>query len=237
MAAEFPIDYDGASIPELMSLLEGPDAPERADAACALGDRLRTREIPGFDPPVQAKLVQLLDDPVPMVRLEAAIALAEAHDRRATSLLIEATRLRTFRLDATRALGTMGDPSAIAPLTALMNRWLMPWADRLQAAAALCALGDAHGARYLVERLSSRRHAERAAAHHFVGESRHPQAREILEPIVNDPHHPMRDVAVRALGLLGDPAARPALERARPSADEALRGDIDEALARLRRSP
>jgi len=42
------------------------------------------------------------------------------------------------------------------------------------------------------------------------------------------------DVAARALGFLGDPASAPVLEAARTNADEALRSDIDQALARLR---
>ena len=49
-------------------------------------------------------------------------------------------RIKRFRLDAIRALGTLGDPSAIPKLQHVMDRWWFPWADRLQAAAALCAL-------------------------------------------------------------------------------------------------
>lgn len=227
------IDYDGASIPALLELLASREPGERADAACALGDRLRTREIERFEPAVQERLVALLGDEVPIVKLEAAIALAEAHDTRATELLIEASRRRVFRLDAVRALGTLGDARAVAPLLSMLRRWLLPWADRLQAAAALCALGEAQGADYLEARMRSRRDAERAAAIHFLGESRHPRARGLLEPLLADAAEPMRDVAARALGLLGDPAARPALERAREHADPTLREDIDQALSRL----
>jgi len=126
--------------------------------------------------------------------------LAEARDHRATPLLLLAMRHRTFRLDAVRALGTMGDPQAVAPLRELMGRWLMPWADKLQAAAALCALGDQSGARYLQERLGSRKAAERAAAIHFIGESQHPEALALLTRLLQTPQEPMRDVAARALG-------------------------------------
>lgn len=227
---------DGAPIPELVDYLENEDPRLRADAACALGDRVRTRELDGLDAEVRRRLALMLDDKEPFVRFEAAIALAEVHDTRATKLLLGAMEKRSLRLDAIRALGTMRDPVAVEPLLRFMQRWLLPWADRLQAAAALCALENETGAEYLVDKLTSRKHAERAAAVHFLGESKHPRALEYLEKILADHNDRMRDVAARALGLLGDPAARQALEAARQAADEELRTDIDEALAQLARS-
>lgn len=231
-----PEYYDGASIPELTQLLSSGDPSERADAACALGDRLRCREVGRLEPAVVDAIALRLEDEVPMVQFEAAIALAEAHDRRATELLLISARYRPFRLDAIRALGTLGDPAAIPELRVLMNRWLMPWADRLQAAAALCALGDPAGADYLRTKLRSRKKAERAAAIHFIGESRHPDAIGLLTGILASPRDPMRDVAVRALGFVAEPGARGALESARHQADDELRQEIDESLARLQRS-
>lgn len=228
-------DFDGASIPELHALFEHEEPTVRADAACALGDRLRTREIRDLPEAVQNALAKLLGDPVPLVQLEAAIALAEAHDRRATAVLMKALAHRSLRLDALRALGTLGDPSAISPLRAVLERWLMPWADRMQAAAALCALREVEGARYLEQKLTSRRRAERAAAIHFVGEAHHPRALELLSQILKDHGDPMRDVAARALGLLGHPSGETVLRTARRSADDELQEDIDEALENLHR--
>lgn len=227
------IDFDGASIPELVDYIRGEIPELRGDAACALGDRLRTRELHRLDSDVQNMLADLLDDPYPLVRLEAAIALAEVQDSRATRLLLAATRVRQHRLDAIRALGTLGDPEAIPPLKRIMQRRWMAWADKLQAAAALCAIGDSDGADYLAARLSSRRLAERAAAAHFLGESRHPQARTLLEPILAQTDHELRDTVARALGLLGDRNAKSALLAARDAADPALRDDIDRSLAKL----
>ena len=235
MISHDPFELDGAPLPVLLELFASDDAHERADAACAVGDRLRCREIVTLDPATLEQLVQLLQDPAAPVRFEAAIAIALTHDARATAPLIAALDSRALRLDAIRALGTTCDPDAIAPLTRLMQKWFMPWADRLQAAAALCALGDVSGATYLENRLASRRHAERAAAVHFVGESHHPRARKILEGILADITHPLRDVAARSLGLLGDQGARAALEGARAQADVDLRADIDQALATLGR--
>ena len=226
-------ELDGASIPTLFDYMHSEHPQLRADAACALGDRLRAREVLALDAPVHAHLVHLLQDANYPVRLEAAIALAEVHDGEALETLLQATSLRTFRLDAMRALGTLGDKRAVPPLMQMLARFLLPWADRMQAAAALCALGDAAGATYLSSKLKSRRAAERAAAIHFLGESRHPQGMPLLTDILGDKRDPMRDVAARALGLLRDPAAREALRRALDGADAELTHDIQEALAKL----
>lgn len=234
MSEPVTIDFELASLPELADLMRGDHAQARADAATAVGDRLRTRELDTMPADLHELMVTLLDDKVPLVRFEAAISLAEAHDHRATELLMNAAGHRHFRLDAVRALGTMGDQRAAPTLAKMMSGFFMPWADRLQAAAALCALADTRGADYLATKLTSRRKAERAAAIHFIGESRHPQARALLTPIIDDAKDPMRDVAARTLGILGDSAAVPTLEAARQNADEALRSDIDQALAQLK---
>lgn len=226
-------ELDGASIPTLLNYMDSEHPQLRADAACALGDRLRAREVQALDPPVQATLVNLLQDKNYPVRLEAAIALAELHDGAALETLLQAISLKTFRLDAMRALGTLGDKRAVQPLLQMLSRWLLPWADRMQAAAALCALEESAGATYLSSKLSSRRSAERAAAIHFLGESRHPEGRPLLTGILSNRLDPMRDVAARALGLLRDPAAREALRRALDGADAELTHDIEEALAKL----
>jgi HEAT repeat protein len=236
MEHEEEIDLDGAPIPVLRDLLVHADPRQRGDSACALGDRLRTREIPGLDREIQEAVATLLSDEVFMVRLEAAIALAEAHDRRATDTLIEAMGYRFCRLDAIRALGTLGDPKAIQPLQHIMGRWLSPWADQLQAAAALCALGDPRGAEYLEKKLAARRRAERAAAIHFIGESKHPDALHILGRILAETTDQHRDVAVRALGHLRDPRGAALLDAARQGADAELNTDIDEALAMIERA-
>jgi HEAT repeat protein len=236
MARRDPFELDGASLPELSELLGSQDPGERADAATALGDRLRGRELEELEPALRQRLVALLSDADTMVRFEAAITLAEAHDPSGTATLVSALETRTLRLDATRALGASGDPNAVRPLEKLLSRWLLPWADRLQAAAALCALGDLNGAYYLKVRIDSSRLAERAAAIHFLGESHHPEARPLLEKILCDVTHPMRDVAARALGLLGDPAAKEALELARLDSDYELADDIDQAIAALARA-
>jgi HEAT repeat protein len=233
LVPEPPLDFDGASMPVLLDCLHSDNPVLRSDSACAIGDRLRARELDALEPAVQQRLVHLLGDGVLMVRFEAAMALAEAHDRRATPVLLDATQLRALRLDAIRALGTLGDRAAVPALTRMLRRWLFPWADRLQAAAALCALGEPQGQAYLVSKLQSRRRAERAAAIHFLGESRHPEGCRLLGRILDDARDPMRDVAARALGHLRDPRARDVLGAALQNAQGELAQDIRDALAKL----
>ncbi|MBN1962154.1 MAG: HEAT repeat domain-containing protein [Deltaproteobacteria bacterium] len=228
------IDFDGASLPVLFELLNRPQSQIRADAACAIGDRLRTCELQQLEVHMQEKLAQMLADEAAAVRFEAAITLALAKDKRATDELIKALNSSALRLDAIRALGTSGDERALPTLLNILNRrFLMPWADKLQAAAALCALGDLAGAQYLQEKLASRRMGERAAAIHFLGESKHPQARAILEQLIVDSSEPLRDVAVRAIGLLQDPQVAQVLIETRVNADTELKDDIDQALTKL----
>lgn len=225
-------ELDGASIPELRELMHSEYLSERAGAACAIGDRLRTDELKTLDGKTHETLATLLDDPATHVRFETAIAMAELHDFRATPLLLGATRSRSLRLDAIRALGTMGDQDAILPLRQILERFLMPWADKLQAAAALCALQDLDGQNYLQNKLTSRKFAERAAAIHFMAESNHPQATNLLIQILKDASDSMQDVAARSLGLIPSAAGLTALKQIREKSTGHLAEDIDEAINR-----
>ena len=225
-------ELDGASIPQLVEFMGSDHPGERAGAACAIGDRLRTKELETIDETTREALAQLLDDPETHVRFETAIAMAELHDFRATPLLLGASRSKALRLDAVRALGTMGDPKAIGPLRKILRKFLMPWADKLQAAAALCALEDPEGQDYLRQKLTSRKFAERAAAIHFMAESKHPAAEHDLINILNDLNDPMQDVAARSLGMIPSPKVLQALEQGRKLASGHLAEDIDEAIKR-----
>ena len=229
-------DFDGASVPELHELMHHQDPLIQSDAACALGDRLRTRELDTLDNPVVETLRALIGSKSFIVQFEAAITLAELQDHTATELLLHASQSRRFRLDAIRALGTLGNPAAIEPLRAMLGRFLLPWADKLQAAAALCALGDSEGQSYLLERLSSRRDAERASAIHFLGESKHPDALTYLEHILGDTEDPMRDVAARTLTLLPDELALPILEKNLVTAKGELLEELQQCADSLRNS-
>jgi HEAT repeat protein len=228
-----PQDLIKASLNDLHCFLSADDARLRADAACSLGDRLRGGELTELPDDTQEKLAAQLEDEDRFARLEAAIALVEVKDRRATPVLMALCNAGKTRLDAIHALGVLGDVHAAELLRAIMGRFWYPWADKLQAAAALCRMADGQGAQYLVDRLSAWRSAERAAALHFIGESRHPRGYDILEPIARDDQHPMQDVAIRSLGHLGDRRAINLLKGLFDSAPAVLQNDIQQALERL----
>ena len=66
-----------------------------------------------------------------------------------------------------------------------------------------------------------------------MGESRHPEALSLLLQITENPEDPLRDVAARSLGILGNPAAAAPLERLLPQTTGELNSDIQETLASL----
>jgi HEAT repeat protein len=228
-----PEDLVNATVEELSYFLSAEDARLRADAACALGDRLRDKSI-ALPEETKAKLLAQLDDENMYARLEAAIALSEIKDTRATLILLALCAKSATRLDALHALGILGDIKAREPLRSLMNGLFMPWADKMQAAAALCRLNDQTGADYLVARMKAWRKAEKAAAIHFIGESAHPRAFEILAAIFGDERHPMRDVAIRALGHLGDERALPLFERFYSQLPAIMQHDIELSREQIR---
>ncbi len=194
-------DIEIASL-EVLEKLTRSDVPRiRGDACCVVGDRLRTQEITDIPETLRMRLHACLHDDIRGVCLEAAIALAELQDQAALETLVHMIAFRGLRLDAIRALGRLGDPRGIAPLHQFLGKWLLPWADKLQASAALCALGDTLGAAYLVKRTQSRRFPEAAAALHFIGENKHPNAVEILTQALRGNNTKLAGTAARTLAM------------------------------------
>ncbi len=200
-------DLIGRPLQELTGYLKAADYRLRADAACVIGDMLRDMDHKELPAETMANLYELLKDIEPKVRLEAAITLALLGDMAAAPILRELTWRRAFRLDAIHALGLLKDRDAIPLLRATLYKFFPSWAEKIQAAAALCAMGESEGADYLERRLRALRYGEKAAACHFIGESHHPKAFEILSDIAKNPAHKLRDTAIRTLGILGDERA------------------------------
>ncbi len=221
-------------MPVLLEHLQSPNPLERADAACAIGDRLRCKEIHSLDPEVHNTLLMLLKDRVKEVQFEAAITLAQIQDNHALDILLQAMRHRHTRLDAVRALGELKAPEAIPALHQTMQSWWMPWADKLQAAAALCRMNHPEGVQYLTQKIHSTRTAERAAAIHFIGESQHPDALQMLTALLENPQEPLKDTAVRALGMLGDEKGLHVLAQMKKEAEEDLLEDIETAVQQIK---
>ena len=88
----------------------------------------------------------------------------------------------------------------------------MPAFDRTQAAGVLAKLGDAEGARWLLQRAAPKRWnwtQDRALAVELCGEVKAPGALERLHTIILNPKDTCRGAAARGLGRLGDVRALP----------------------------
>lgn len=113
------------------------DAHVRANAAAALA----TLEP---DPATSDRIAKLLRDSDPAVRFEAALALAKARDRRASSEL--ARHLDDDRaFEAIEAIAALGASDRADDLAKVARSFLKPLALKAAAAAALARLGDPRG--------------------------------------------------------------------------------------------
>lgn len=202
------------------------DPEVRANALAALADTAGEEALP--------VMREAITDDQASVRLEAALALARVGDRMATPVLIEALDDRDVAPQAVRALGSLQDPAALAPLTELCGRWFARPPLRAAASAALAALGDPAGWRELRGWLQSRRREARAMAIYCCGELHLDDSVDDLIDIAYEVQHADRDAAVRALGKIGDPRARSALLNASKAPDADLKADALAALEKLK---
>ena len=137
--------------PLLRVALRDEDAEVRANAAAGLA------EAP-HEPETIDALARLLDgEKQPEPRFEAAYALAQHGDKRATLVLHEFLRDEGRAYDAAGALGQLADPRSIEPLRRLLGRWFAPALVKVRAAHALVHLGEAAGREYLEKAAGRRR--------------------------------------------------------------------------------
>ena len=179
----------------LLRLAEDDAAEVRQEALAALGD-LRAAQAAG-------PIARHLTDPDPEAAFEAAFALASLKDGRARPTLEAALASARRRLDACEGLRRLGDPAAAPALREVLNRWFLPWADRLSVWGALFALGAEDAAAHIVASTRARRFEERAYALALIGTHRVEAGRAALEAVARDPKAPLRETAVRALIELG----------------------------------
>lgn len=210
---------------ELSAAADDVDAEVRANVAAALAD-LRC------DDGVEVFL-RLLDDVDASVRLEAALALAARGDRRAVPHLIMALQDAEAAPQAVRALGVLKDPSAAEPLRQLCTRWTARAPLRAAAAAALAALDDPFGRKELDRWLQVRKREPRAMAIYSSGELALSSAVDRLVTMLGDSSITDRDSIARALGQIGDPMARSALESATKDPDPDVVNEATLALEAL----
>lgn len=187
-------------------------------AAAALGDRspvvraTAARAVLSLTPSEAAGLIlPLLSDRDEFARREAAYALGLARDPSAVAALaaaLEADREASVRGAAAVALGQIGDPSAAPFLAGSLARRLPPRVGR---------------ERPRRRRVEQDEFVRRAAAL-SLGQLRSREAVPVLIESLADERAPddVRREAARALALIGDPSALPALRAAVTSRDPYL---------------
>jgi HEAT repeat protein len=144
------IDAERAA-PLLRVALRDEDPEVRANAASGLA------EAP-HEPETIEALAKLLDgEKQPEPRFEAAYALAQHGDKRATLVLHEFLRDETRAYDAAGALSQLADPRSVEPLRRLLRRWFAPPLVKVRAAHALAQLGEQVGREYLEKAAQRRR--------------------------------------------------------------------------------
>lgn len=180
----------------------------RAECASALG-KIRARE--GFEALAKAAMA-----PHPKVRRAAVEALGSYR----TSEAVEAIRPHALRDEsylvegeAARALGHTRQAAAFDLLVDLLDR--PSWFDVVRAGAidGLASLRDDRALPHLIAgvRYGHPARVRRAAAVALPKLASDRKARDTLEQLLDDSDPLLRIDAVRALGELGDPKARPAL--------------------------
>lgn len=203
------------------------EAPEvRHEALAALGD---LGAVDAAD-----TLARHLDDPDAEAAFEAAFALASLKDARGRAVLERELTKARRRLDACEGLRRLADPAAEPALRKVLDRWFLPWADRLSVWSALHALGAADAAEQVVASARARRLEERTYALALIGSQRIEAGRAALEAVASDPKDILRDTAVRALGELGATGSEAVLQAIlqTPDIPEELAADVRAALAR-----
>lgn len=184
-----------------------------------------------------------LQDDVRSRPIQSMSLLGRLRDRRGTPVLLSALAASSGRRVAAEALGELGDPAAVEPLLEVLNIDEGPHgASRGSAAEALGRLGDPRAVEPLMRIVADKRESmdtrERAAW--ALAELRDRRAVDVLIGVLNE--HPrtgfLEVVAVRALGLLGDPrAVGPIEEAARRERSGYVADAAKQALQRLRRAP
>ncbi len=219
--------------------LSSADIEERRDALMRLGSLRR--------PDASRVASKGLTDVVPIVRVTAMHAIRSLPPAEATSLLIPLLpdKLEFVRREAAYALGETHSRTAVAPLIGLLSGD-KDAGVRGAAAVALGEIGDESAVQALSQVLAGGAGKKKAknredpfvmrAAARSLGQIKSRAGVEVLiATLANDANdNDVRREAATALGLIGDPAAAPALEAAFASSDSYLSEAAREALRRLK---
>ena len=210
---------DSRAVVPLVSVLRDSDRAVREAAIGALT---------AIGEPSVPALGLCLSDPQLGVQEAASAVLAVIADERVLDPLIASLRNRDWivRMHAAKALGRIKDSGSIEPLIPLLQDKVK--AVREEVTTALAAIGDA-AIPSLLEALTHVEWLVRLHAIEALGKTRSPAAVEpLLSVLFNDQDTAIREDAVRALGMIGDPRALDFLQVAlkepglRPLAVEAM---------------
>jgi HEAT repeat protein len=220
--------------------LKSDDTEERRDALMRLGNLKR--------PDASRIAAAGLSDAEPMVRVAATHAIQSLPQAEAVALLVPflQDKMEFVRRETAYALGKTRSHSAVGPLeSVLLND--KETGVRAAAAVALGEIGDDSAVQSLSQILSGqseKKKKSKGASNEFVmraaarslGQIKSRSGVSVLiATLTNDANeNDVRREAATALGLIGDPAAVPALQAAFTSKDPYLSEAARDALRRLR---
>jgi len=214
--------------------LSSADIEERRDALMRLGAMNH--------PDAARAAVAGLQDSEPVVRVTAAHAIRALPGNEAVNLLAPLTteKLEFVRREAAAALGRTRSRNAVTTLSGLLTD--KEPSVRAAAAIALGKIQDESAVPALAQLLSGTNKKKREdefvmrAAAESLGEIKSRAGLQVLISTLSNETTPIdvRRAAAKSLGLIGDPAARPALQAAFAAEDPYLSEAAREALRRLR---
>lgn len=214
---------DRSAVPTLLAKLREPDFTDLRPAVCrALGHI--------GDPSAVQRIMPLLGNPKPTVRLRAAEALIRLLDKRGWPVLFALLRGEDVRGESTvAALRGLGELSgALAPFLGDDD-----YHTRRDAAEVLGSFGDTRAVGPLIEAMQDINPWVRGAATYSVGRLGDRKGFKFLIMALKDESAWVRQSAVRALGLLGDARARRPLEEMLFDQDPEISAAAQEALNAL----
>jgi HEAT repeat protein len=225
-------------IEKLRERLNSGAIEERRDALMRLGNLKR--------PDASRIAVTGLSDLEPVVRVTAAHAILSLPPTEVVTLLdpLLQDKLEFVRREAAYALGKTRNRAALSRLTNLLASDKDPGV-RGAAAVALGEIGEESAVPFLTQVLTGRTEKKKKApedafviraAARSLGQIRSRAAVDVLiASLANDANDPdLRREAATALGLIGDPAAEPALQAAFSSKDPYLSEAARESLRRIK---
>ncbi len=160
---------------------------------------------------IASRCLTALKDSNPSVRAEAADALGNLDDQKATNALISlfTDDEKSVRSNAAKSLGGLEGAKALEPLISALND--REQRVRLKAAESLGRLGNGKAVDPLISALKDSSPGVRMAAVRALGELGDKKAVDSMESVLEDPNPGVRAKAARTSGTLGNRKVVPVL--------------------------